>query len=129
MDNTKKVKKWEDAYLMEGMDPQKSLPYQDPKNVEERALNAMAKTWKVIKVLNGGEVPDWNNWNQRKWELWWDMSGDPAVGSGFSLDDVYYAGSFTDVGSRLVFLDEKVARYFAKHFIDLVREWAVILPE
>ncbi len=129
MDIIGKVKEWEDAYKLEGKDPATSLPFAEPKNAEERALNAMQKTWTIIRALNEGKKPDWNDWKQKKWELWWNMDGNPAVGSGFSLVAVFYDYSFTLVGSRLVFLDEKVARYFAKQFGHIVREWMVILPD
>jgi hypothetical protein len=71
----------------------------------------------VTKCLNEGWIPDWNDYNERKWHLWFEHSGP----SGFRLGGVLCTHSLSDVGSRLVFKSENLARHAFKIIPDSYR--------
>ena len=85
-----------------------------------RAVN-YEKIILVVKCINQGWAPDWNNIQQRKYYPWFDVSPSGLGFSGSGYDcDFTYAG----VGSRLCFKDEETsnhaARTFPKIFIDFI---------
>lgn len=70
----------------------------------------------VTKAIVGDWVPDWNDWNQRKWFPWFEMSS-----GGFVFHDTYYAYSYAYAGnaSRLCFPTEEMAEYAGRTFTDV----------
>lgn len=77
------------------------------------------KKLKVItKAINQGWVPDWSNYNQRKWWPWFRL----ASGFGFLFSDYSCACTGTGVGSRLCFESEEKSDYAAMQFSDLYRQ-------
>jgi hypothetical protein len=67
----------------------------------------------IIKVLNEGWEPDWDNTNQRKWYPWFNMQ---SGGFGFSLTnfDVWTTHSY--FGSLLCFKSQELCEYAATQF-------------
>ena len=83
---------------------------------------AYAKLTIIAKALNEGWVPDWNNQNQYKYIPWFKEK------SGFGLS---YLGvgtwyTHTDVGSRLCYKSEELAKYAATQFADIYRDYLTI---
>jgi hypothetical protein len=76
----------------------------------------------VIRAINQGWIPDWNNTDQYKWWPWFVLSS----GFGFSRSDYGYGRTSTLVGSRLCFESEEKSNYAAKQFIDLYEEFITI---
>ena len=76
----------------------------------------------VVKAINQGWTPDWNNTDQRKWSPWFNLS------SGFGFSYSYYSYDYTDatVGSRLCFESEEKSNYSAKQFIEMYKEFLTI---
>ena len=76
----------------------------------------------IISVINEGWVPDWNNFNQRKWWPWFRLS------SGFGFGSSYYnfSGTITYVGSHLCFQSEEKSDYTATQFLDLYKGFLTI---
>lgn len=76
----------------------------------------------IIKAINGGWEPDWDNTSQRKWHPWFKLS------SGFGFDDsaFVYGLSNSFVGSRLCFESEEKSDYAAKQFLSLYKELLTI---
>lgn len=69
---------------------------------------AFKKLKVIIKALNEGWYPNWEDQNQAKHYNYWRMKG------GFSYYDVYYYGVNTDVPSALVFKTRKLAKHASK---------------
>src|SRR5690606_29794412 len=125
----KKLTTYEAICKADGVDPIKSLPFPEPENDEQKAVNEVAKNFRIVRILNGGWNPDWYDWDERKWTLWWDMSPEGTAGgsaAGFSLDDVDHVLEDSSVGSRLVFKTRELAEHYAKHFLEVSRGWMVI---
>jgi hypothetical protein len=70
----------------------------------------------VIKALNEGWKPNWDNSNEPKYYPWFYMNK-----PGFRLHDVHCYDSGSHVGSRLCFQKQEVAEYAAKQFFDLYK--------
>lgn len=115
-----RVKTWEDAAEIAGIDPVKSLPFQNPENDHQRAANAFYQTQIITEVLNESWVPNWDDRSEEKWENWFNMR---SSGGGFSFYDSFYAVTRTDVGARLVFKTETLADYAGNQFLHIYKTW------
>jgi hypothetical protein len=73
----------------------------------------------IVRAINQGWTPDWNNGNQRKWWPWFNLSS----GFGFSASDCVYGRTFAGVGSRLCFESEEKSDYAAKQFIEVYKDF------
>jgi len=76
----------------------------------------------VVKAINQGWTPDWNNTNLRKWWPYFNLSS----GFGFSRSAYYCGGTHTTVGSRLCFESQAKSDYAAKQFIDIYEQFLTI---
>lgn len=73
----------------------------------------------IAEALNEEWTPDWNNDNERKWRVWFNMSP-----SAFAFGDSDYDCSAANAGggSRFCFKSEKLAIYCAKQFLDIWKD-------
>lgn len=81
-------------------------------------LHSIDKLKLIVKALNEGWTPDWNNSSQSKYVPWFEWNGTAFVCNGYSS---WY--SRTHVGSRLCFKNSDLAIYAAKQFQDLYNEF------
>jgi hypothetical protein len=72
----------------------------------------------IVKAINQGWIPDWNDTDQRKWWPYFNLSS----GFGFSYSIYYYDSPSATVGSRLCFESEEKANYTAKQFLYLYKQ-------
>lgn len=79
-------------------------------------LEDNAKAAIVTEALNEGWVPNWDNKNEKKWQLYFNMQT-----GEFSLSLVIYSCECSDVPSRLCFKNEELARHAVKYFSDIYR--------
>jgi len=125
------LKTFEDACLVEKLNPKKVLP--DFKLYPAKDRKAMIAHAKLIiiaraanRLANGGKTwkPDWNNgkWDKYVNYFWMDNNGS----SGFRYNGCGDWCSVTFVGSRLCFLSSGVAEYVAKTFIKLYEDYFVM---
>jgi hypothetical protein len=123
---TDRVKTFEDACNVLGLDADDVLPYDAddimPYDADDstEAINAFAKLNAIAKALNEGWTPDWNNSNEYKYWPYFKMQ------NGFSFDGVVYWCTLSAVGSRLCFKTRELAEYAGKQFLDIYKEWMVI---
>lgn len=113
-----RVQTIEDAYKEAGVTESDIVPYKDPVDADQRAVNAFAKAQFITRVLNDGREPE-NGW---WWEIWWWMK-DPAGGPGFSFRGVHCDRSYSRVGARLRFVDRATAEHAADKFFDIYKEF------
>ncbi|CAG5001764.1 hypothetical protein DYBT9275_02737 [Dyadobacter sp. CECT 9275] len=125
MNIREQVKTIEDACRLRGVEYSDITPWPEPKNDFQKAVNNFAHSVIVIEALNEGKVPDYDN-GEPKFELWWDMRGQAAGGSGFSFGGVLYLYSDSFVGARLVFIEEENAEYFSTQFPHLFEGFMVV---
>lgn len=124
---TDKVKTFEDACKVLGLDP-KQLPVVDLLPEKDRkSIIAYYKLTVIIRALNDGWEPNWNDWNEYKYFNWFYLDS-----AGFSYASTYAAATntSTSIGSRLCFKNDTLARYARVQFRDLYFEYLFIeLPK
>ena len=76
----------------------------------------------IIKAINNGWTPVWNDSNQEKWWPWFNLSS----GFGFSHSHYFYVNACTTVGSRLCFESKEKSDYTANQFINLYKDLLTI---
>jgi hypothetical protein len=97
-----------------------------PEDIQESAADtpdeiAYKKLKVIIKAINHGWQPDWNNTGQRKWWPWFKLSS----GFGFDVSFYFCDYTFTFVGSRLCFESEEKSNYAAKQFLDIYKDFLI----
>jgi len=111
------IKTFEDACEELGIDPETVTHKNDtPDEVAYKKLKI------VIRAINQGWVPDWNDKSQYKWWPYFNLSS----GSGFSFSHSYYYCELTSVGSRLCFESEAKSNYAATQFNELYKQFFTI---
>lgn len=115
---TDKCKSWEDACEIKGIHPHQSLPYPDPQNDQQQAINGFFKMITISEVLNEGWSPNYSNSSEYKYYPWFDLSG-----GGFSYRDYGYAYAGASVGARLVYKTRELAIYAGKQFTDIYKSF------
>lgn len=85
------------------------------------SIVAYSKLIIIVRALNEGWQPNWDNSNESKYYPWFNMSG-----SAFSYFDCDYVYSGSYAGSRLVFKSKKLAEYAAKQFVSIYKEYFLI---
>jgi hypothetical protein len=128
---TEKVKTFEDACKVLGLDP-KSLPIVE--NLPEKDRQSIVAYYKlaiITRALNEGWEPDWMNWDERKYWNWFYLERNGAgAGFAYAYTDVVASNAHTDVGSRLCFKSRELATYARENFRDLYFEYLFIeLPK
>ena len=96
--------------------------------IDRKAMIAYHQLTIIIRALNilpNGKYwkPDFNNRNEYKWRIWWQVDKD---GLGHLV--TYYAPSSASAsfGSRLLFRSEELAKYCAKQFKDLWSDYILM---
>ncbi|MFT3704672.1 MAG: hypothetical protein QM802_20070 [Agriterribacter sp.] len=110
---TDRIKTFEDACAEIGEDPvNPKFIIGEPDEIAYRKLKV------IIKVLNEGWVPDWNNSSQYKWRPWFYLNA-----PGFRFSGTSYVFTHSTVGSRLCFKSEELCEYAANQFIDIYKDY------
>lgn len=124
----KKVKTFEAACKIEGLDPKIVIP--DFSNFPEKDKVAMVSHAKLIiiakainRVNNDDKewIPDWNNWDEYKYYPWFEM-GSP----GFRSVDYGVWITYSALGSRLCFLSSEISDFMGDQFLQLYKDYYTI---
>lgn len=114
---TDRIKTIEDVYAEAGVNPDRYKLRLD-ETVDEQYYR-IAKL--MVKVLNEGWVPDWNDKSQPKFHIWFEVKS----GSGLAYRAYDGWATLTAVGSRLCFKSRELAEYAAKQFIDIYTKFLI----
>jgi hypothetical protein len=114
---TDRIKTFEDACNELGIDPEhfvEIVGYMEPK--DELAYRKLKV---IVKALNEGWEPNWNDSSERKWRPWFYLNA-----PGFRFYDSYYdlTNSFSAGCSRLCFKSEELCNYAAQQFLDIYKD-------
>ncbi len=109
-----KIKTFEDACNMLGIDPASVINEND--QPDEKAYKQLKV---IIKAINSGWEPNWNDTNQYKWFPVFNLSS----GFGFSGSGYDYTDTDAYVGSRLCFESEEKSNYVATQFEGLYKDY------
>ena len=83
-------------------------------------LKAYLKLVLITSVLNEGWEADYKNKSQYKYWLWWHYN---SAGLWYALFCASSGVANADVGARLCFKSEALARHAAEHFVDLYQKY------
>lgn len=122
MNITDKVKSFEDACQLLGIEtkiPEVSfLPEK-----HQKAIIAHYKLMIITEALNEGWIPDWSNWNERKYYPWFEMSDSSGRFSFYYSDD---QNSNSNCAARLCLKTWELANYIGEYFIDLYKDYFIL---
>lgn len=118
MDIKNRVKIFEDALRITGDAPVPS--FSDVPEKDREYFIALYKMRVIVKALNEGWIPDWDNFFECKWRPWFVMS---PSGFAFYISDYATGYSYAGSGSGLCFRNRELSDYCAKQFIGL---WEII---
>lgn len=115
---TERIKTYEDACR------ELDIPLM-PERCEHMTEDEMAYySLKVItKALNEGWEPDWSNRNQGKWYPWFEVTGTNPAGLSYSNTYSAVLAATANIGSRLCFKTEALAKYAGTQFIKLYEKY------
>ena len=96
--------------------------------IDRKAMIAYHQLTIIIRALNilpNGKYwkPDFNNRNEYKWRIWWQVDKD---GLGRSITNSAPSDTYAYIGSRLLFRSEELADYCAKQFKDLWSDYILM---
>ena len=94
------------------------LPEKDRHIIDYYNLTVVTEA--INQESNGGKPwkPNYNDFNEKKWEIWFGIEADEKhpSGVGFSDSVTFCERTGTGVGSRLCFHSEEALRYAVKKF-------------
>lgn len=95
---------------------------------ETESIHAYIKLTIIIRALNEGWTPNWNNSNEPKYLPWFDVEASSKQPSGSGLSYGGYAGwySAAHVGSRLCYKSEEIAKYAGTKFKKLYEQYFLL---
>jgi hypothetical protein len=100
---TNKVKSFKDACIVLGVNEDDVFN----KKTDSSDDIAFKKLKMIVKALNEGWYPNWNDDNERKYFIWWNMKG------GFSYYAVTYNGTDANVPSALCLKTRDLAEHIS----------------
>jgi hypothetical protein len=110
---TDRVKSFEDACRELGLNYLCELDRMKNMSADEIAY---VKIKTIVRALNEGWKPDWNNSSEYKYYPWFNMNS-----SGFRSDGYDYYDGLSVAGSRLCLRTRDLAIYAAKQFEDIYK--------
>jgi hypothetical protein len=122
---TDRIKTFDDACRELGIDPAAMLRIETDDPFIGKQLNAIAAFTKltiISRALNENWVPDWTDGNQRKWWPWFEWKS----GFGFSHATYDHWHTHTNVGSRLCYKSEELAKYAATQFESIYQDFLTL---
>jgi len=126
---TDKIKTFQDACKISGIDPDNALPYKTPSSKDEEDTNAYCMIKIIARALNEGWEPDWSDTKQYKYFPYFEIKANKQnpSGSGFAFSDCDFWLTGTNVGSRLCFRTSDLALYAATQFEDIYKNHILIM--
>ena len=123
MDITKKIKSYEDACKVLGLNPENQPCVDSVSEKDRNSIIAYHKLIVIVRALNEGWEADFSNHDQYKYWNWLWVDTD-----GFVCVDTSYTATTTDayIGSRLCFKNRKLAEYAITQFKSLYEEYLLI---
>ena len=112
-----KIKTFEDAMEATG---RKDIPDFStfPEDMRKH-FEAMFKMVVIVEALNEGWKPDWDNWGERKYYPWFDMSPSSFA---FHVSFCDHTGAYAGSGSRLKLKSRELAVYAGEQFKDIWKD-------
>jgi hypothetical protein len=125
---TDKVKTFEDACKILGLDPENVPVVEHLPEKDRKSIVAYYKLTIITRALNEGWEPDFSDWNQRKYWNWFYIKKNNGADADFA--SAYTNGTASNttayVGHRLFFKARELATFTHEQFRDLYFEYLFI---
>lgn len=118
MSTEKKITSYEDACKALNIKPINEEVFNAFPKEDRKSMIAYHKLTVIVRALNNGWLPDWENKNERKYYPVFLYS--PA---GLTYVSIYNTSTAARIVSRICFSSPALAEYAADHFADLYRDF------
>jgi hypothetical protein len=116
---TDRIKSYSDACSELGILPLTISDFSALPEQDRESTYAYHQITMIVRALNEGWEPDWNDSNQYKYYPYFQA----AAGSGFSYGVFSYVLSYSYLGSRLVFKTSELAVYAGQQFLSIYNQF------
>lgn len=123
MDITKKIKSYEDACKVLGLNPENQPCVDSVSEKDRNSIIAYHKLIVVVRALNEGWEADFTNFDQYKYWVWLWVD---AAGFVYAHASVSPSSTYATIGSRLCFKNRELAEYAISQFKSLYEEYLLI---
>ncbi len=117
---TDRLRSLKDCFDLLGIDSKYCIPYPNPANTRQVAMNGVEEAFIAVEAVNEGWVPNYDDSSQLKYEILWDMRNGELV-----FDGVSYWDSCSYVGSRFCFRNAELAKWASQQswFIGICKKF------
>lgn len=123
MDITKKIKSYEDACKVLGLNPENQPCVDSVSEKDRNSIIAYHKLIVIVRALNEGWEADFSNHDQYKY---WNWLWVDTAGFVFAATSLTATPAYAYFGSRLCFKNRKLAEYAITQFKSLYEEYLLI---
>jgi hypothetical protein len=123
---TNKVKTFEDACKVLGLDPNDLPIVEHLPEKDRRSIVAYYKLTIIVRALNEGWETDFSDYTQSKYWNWFRLDNGAAAGFASAGTPFAASAAAATVGSRLCFKSRELAEYASRQFIDIYNEYLLI---
>jgi hypothetical protein len=123
---TEKVKTYEDACKVLGLDPENLPVVEHLPEKDRKSIVAFYKLTIITRALNEGWKPDFLDWKQLKYWNWFYVKTGAATGFGCASSIYAPSTAGAAIGSRLCFKSEELAEFAGENFRDIYFEYLFI---
>lgn len=116
--NILETKSYEDICIMLNIDPNLKPDVSAYHDRDKDAAVSMFRLWNANRAAWGDIEIDWNDWYQRKYQVWANLYDEAGSGAGFSYNGYDYDDGFSIVGARLVWPSPEIG----EHMTEIMKE-------
>lgn len=113
----------EDACAYNGSKIEDVIPWKEPKNADQRCVNAFASFIEIYRAFNNGEVPVWGSGTPYKYSVWVYMP--TPSGAGLSFFAAVSDFSIAYVPARLTLFNRDHVKIIFERFPKLMEDLMV----
>lgn len=112
-----RIDTFEDICFEAGVTEESLIIFKNPKNRNEKNINALNKLFVITSVLNEGWFPDWNNDQKKYFVYLYKVSG------SWSVYAALWGASAAYMASGLYFKNSKLANFSGNKFLNIYIDW------
>jgi hypothetical protein len=120
-----KIQTLADAYTYSGLEREETIII-EPKNKHQKAANSFIDALTLTAALNEGRKPNFDDSDEVRYIIGWDMRSEAVGGPGFAYDvSSTRVRSVSPVCIGLIFFNLEVAKYAATTFPEVYEPFMV----
>lgn len=115
---TDRIKTWEDVLAEANVKEEDIIPFLHPKNKQQKSLNAIAKIQLLSQVLNEGWKPDFSNYTECKYYVWFEYKN-----GAWRFFGLFCRNDSASLGAGFYFKTKELAEYAGKQFLNIYQDY------